>query len=87
MEDLEKIEPKTKNFVGVIDRLGLSGKVKKILVIQTSETDNLKRAARNVAGVSITTAQRLNTYDILNARQLIFVKAAVEELSKRLVEN
>ncbi len=86
LEGLEKIEPKTKNFIGVIDSLGFNQETKKILVIQAMETENLKRAARNVEGISLTTTQRLNTYEVLNNRQLLFMKGAIEELNKRFLE-
>ncbi len=85
LEGFEKIEPKTKNFVSAIDKLGLNSKKKKILLITASEVENLKRASRNIEGVSLTAAKRLNTYDILNNRQLLFMKEAIEELKTRVL--
>lgn len=82
LQGIEKIEPKTKKFLSVIDKLGLNNKKKKILVIASSEIENLKRAGRNIEGMTLTVAKRLNTYDILNNRQLLIAKEAIEELKK-----
>lgn len=87
LQDLEKLEPKTKKFAEVIKNLGLENRKKKILLITAAETKNLKRAAQNIEGVSITAAQRLNTYDILNHRQLIFMKEAIEKLSEHFLKQ
>ena len=57
LQDLEKLEPKTKKFAEVIKNLGLENKKKKILLITAAETENLKRAAQNIEGVTITAAQ------------------------------
>ncbi len=84
LQGIENIEPKTKTFLSIIDKLGLNDKKKKILIIASSEIENLKRAGRNVEGVTMTAVKRLNTYDILNNRQLLFMKEAVEELKKTL---
>jgi large subunit ribosomal protein L4 len=87
LQDLEKLEPKTKKFAEVIKNLGLENKKKKVLLITAAETENLKRAAQNIEGVTITAAQRLNTYDILNHRQLIFMKQALEKLSQHFLKQ
>lgn len=86
LQGIEKIEPKTKKFISAIDKLGLNNKNKKILLITSSEIENLKRAARNIEGVSITSANRLNTYDILNHQHILFMKEAIEQLRKTFVE-
>ncbi len=86
LQDLEKIEPKTKKFTEVIKNLGLEHKKKKILLITDAEVENLKRAARNIEGVTVAAAQRLNTYDILNNRELIFMRGAIEKLSQHFLK-
>lgn len=85
LQGIEKLEPKTKNFVKTINKLGLDNK-KKILIITPYKIENLKRAASNVEGISITAANRLNAYDILNNRQLLFIREAVEELKKTFLK-
>ena len=47
-------------------------------VLVTPEVDmNVVKSARNIPGVSATTAKLINVYDILNAKQLIVDKAAL----------
>ena len=47
-------------------------------VLGTPEVDmNVVKSARNIPGVSATTAKLINVYDILNAKQLIVDKAAL----------
>lgn len=82
VQGIEKIEPKTKKFLNVIDKLGLNNKKKKLLFIAPTEIENVRRAGRNIEGISMTIAKRLNTYDILNNRQILFMKEAIEELKK-----
>ncbi len=87
LQGFEKIEPKTKKFINAMDKLGLNGKRKKILIITGAEIENLKRGARNVEGVSITAAIRLNTYDILSHWQVLFMKDAIVELKNRFLDK
>ncbi len=87
LQGMEKIEPKTKIFLNVIGKLGLNNDKKKILVIAPSEIENLKRAGRNIEGVTLTVANRLSTYDILNNRQLLFMKDSIEELKKTFLKD
>lgn len=83
----EKIEPKTKKFVGSLSKLGFEEKKRKLLVISANEIENLKRAAGNVEGVTMTVVKRLNTYDVLNNRNLLIMKDAVEELKSHLLKK
>ena len=47
-------------------------------VLVTPEVNmNVVKSARNIPGVSTTTAKLINVYDILNANQLIVDKAAL----------
>lgn len=84
---IEKLEPKTKKFIAVIDKLGLNDKKKKILFITSSDIENLRRAAGNVEGVAIANAKRLSTYDILNNRNLVILKESIDELKKHYLEK
>jgi len=89
IQGLDKIEPKTKKFTSIIDKLGLTEKKKnkKILLITSSEIENLKRAARNVAGITIAGAKRLNTYDILGSHYLLFMKDAISEMEGHFLKS
>ncbi len=79
-----KLAPKTKEMVSVLEKLTLSdrkkGVLKKVLFVQAKEAENVKRAARNIAGVTLVNATQLNAYDVLNYRRILFAKEALEEL-------
>jgi large subunit ribosomal protein L4 len=81
VDEIKLASPKTKEFVGVVNRLGLEGTT--LFVIGASDT-TVERAARNVAGVGLTTGSRLNTYDVLKYDKLVFTKGAFEQIEARL---
>ncbi len=71
---------KTKAFKGFLDAVKCDGKA----VVITPEVDQtIVRSARNIPGVSTTTARLLNVYDIVNAKYLVIDQnalAAIEEV-------
>lgn len=74
-------EPKTKRVVDILKKLNLpEGSV---LVTEAADPV-LLRAARNVAGLQICRAENLNSYGALLAKRLVFTRAALEQVSKRL---
>jgi large subunit ribosomal protein L4 len=77
---VEAMEPKTKNFVGTLKSLNISDN--KVLLVMPSELTNVKRATKNIQGVTTTVAGRLNAWDVLKSRQIIFAKDAVAEMKK-----
>ena len=82
VEDLQLASPKTKEFVKVINALDLTGTT--LLVSNSDENKNLSLAARNIAGVTLTTGDLLNTYDVLRPDKLLFTKSAFEQVEARL---
>ena len=64
-------EIKTKTFQGFLNAV----QSKKAVVV--TECPKVVKSARNIPGVSATTAKLINVYDILNAKQLIVDKAAL----------
>lgn len=84
VDGLTKIEPKTKKFVGLIESIKLNEKKKKVLLVTSGAFDNLKRAARNVEGITIANVKTLNTYEVLNSRHMLFMKEAIAEMEKNL---
>ena len=82
VEDLKLATPKTKDFVKVINALDLTGTT--LLVSSGEENKNLSLAARNIVGVSLTTSDSLNTYDVLRPDKLVFTKSAFEKVEARL---
>ncbi|MDK2955111.1 MAG: large subunit ribosomal protein [Desulfovibrionales bacterium] len=73
-------EIKTKGFAKVAADLGL----KKALIVFKDLDNNLVLSARNIPGVTTLSADQLNVYDVLRHPQLVFLKAAVEDVQERL---
>jgi len=85
LSGLDVLEPKTKQFVAAIQKLGVDGKKQKLLIITGSEQENVKLASRNIEGVTVSIVQRLNAYDILKTKQLLLAKEAIEEMQKHFL--
>lgn len=82
---LEKLEPKTKAMVNVLKSLALveTQSAKKLLLVIDEQSKNVVLAARNIEGISITDAYRLNTYNVLTAKHILFMENAIMNLEKR----
>ena len=85
VDDLKLASPKSKDFVKVIHALELTGTT--LLVSCGAENKNLTLAARNIAGVTLTTSDSLNTYDVLRPDKLVFTKSAFEQVEARLTKE
>jgi large subunit ribosomal protein L4 len=81
VDDLGLDSPKTKDFIEVLNKFGLSGTA---LVVAPSIEQNLQRATRNLQQVEVTTADFLNTYQVLRSDKLLFTRGAFEKLEERL---
>ena len=81
IDDLKISSPKTKEFVAVMAALDLKGTT---LIVSPDVDKNLALASRNVAKVTFTTSDSLNTYDVLRPSKLLFTRGAFEKLEARL---
>lgn len=72
--------PKTKNYVAMLDNLKLTGK--NLLFVVAESNKNVSLSSRNLQGVSIVTADTLNTYQIMKATSLV-----ITEDSLALIDN
>ena len=81
VDDIKLDSAKTKNFVGILSALDLTGSA--LIVSQTTDK-NLALASRNVPNVALTTSESLNTYDVLHPDKLVFTKSAFEKIEARL---
>ena len=79
LEDFTFDTPKTKQIVDLKNKLNISNK-KSLLVLQ-NENKNIYLSLRNLERSEVTTANKLNTYDILNAQSLVLTEGAVEVLN------
>lgn len=81
VDDIKLSSPKTKEFLGVIKALELTGTT---LVVSNGDDKNLTLAARNVQKVALATSATLNTYDVLRPSKLVFTRSAFEKVEARL---
>lgn len=87
LSGLEKIEPKTKLFIDVLNKLGLNDDKKKILLVTADELVSVKRSANNVPGVIVNIAPRLNAYEVLNTKRIVFLQDAIAALQPKEVKE
>lgn len=85
LSGLEAMEPKTKQFVAAMKNLDLLEK--KLLLVMADDLKSVKRASKNVQGVSSTAVKRLNAYDVLNNKHVVVMKDAVEEMKKHFLTS
>lgn len=81
VDDLKISSPKTKGFVGLMAALELKGTT---LIVSPDVDKNITLASRNVADVTFTTSDSLNTYDVLRPDKLLFTRGAFEKIEARL---
>ena len=84
VDDLKLASHKTKDFVKIINTMDLSGGTTLVVSAGGADDQNLARASRNIAGVTLTTGTDLNTYDVLRPDKLLFTKSAFEQVEARL---
>ena len=80
LEDFTFENPKTKNFTELLKNFQLTGK-KTLLVVAKSE-ENVFLSARNLKRVKVINAADLNTYEILDATQLLITAGSIKEIEK-----
>ena len=80
VEDFNFETPKTREFATVLSALNLQGR--KTLMVLPENNQNLVLSARNLKKAKVTRASDLNTYDILNAQNLVFLVSSVSEVEK-----
>jgi large subunit ribosomal protein L4 len=78
LEDFSFEAPKTKNFVDLMKNLKLEDK--KTLLVLGDTNKNVYLSSRNLQGAKVVKASDLNTYDILNAENLILAESSVKVL-------
>lgn len=76
LEDFNFEAPKTKNFVDLIKNLNLDSK--KTLFVIGSKNDNVYLSSRNLPKSKVITASDINTYDILNADNVVLAESSVK---------
>lgn len=71
--------PKTKRAVGVLDAVGLEGRVL-VVLDAPSEAGAVERSFRNLPRIRVAYAGGLGTYDVLLADRILFTVAALDAI-------
>ncbi|NJY63119.1 50S ribosomal protein L4 [Salinimicrobium sp. CDJ15-81-2] len=82
VEDFSFDTPKTKNFIDVLNALGLAGK--KSLIVLGDSNKNVYLSSRNLKASEVISASELSTYKILNANNLVFLEGSLEGIELNL---
>lgn len=70
--------PRTKDYVQFLNDMNLTGR--KTLLILPDLDANVVLSSRNVEKAKVTTAAQVNTYDLMNADQLLISEAALSTI-------
>ena len=82
VEDFTFEAPKTKKMVEMLGNLHAADK--KSLVVIESQNNFVFLSSRNLQGVKVVTVSELNTYDIMNAANVIVTEGSMNEINRVL---
>lgn len=84
LEDFEFETPKTKQYIQLLNSLSLNDK--KTLLVLPNNNRNIILSGRNVPNTKVMTADKINTYDVLHADNVIFLESSVSIVEKILTK-
>jgi len=80
LEDFTLEVPKTKELMTIGNNLSITNK--KSLFVLPEENKNIYLSSRNLQGVSVVIASELNTYQIMNAKKIVFLESSVGKIEE-----
>ncbi len=80
LDDMKMDAPSTKGYVNILQNLGVAEK--KTLVVLSEADKNIYLSSRNIPKTHVMPANEINTYDILNADNLVFTAAALKSVEE-----
>jgi len=83
-EDFGMESPKTKQYMNILKSLSLADK--KTLVVVSEDNKGLYLSSRNLPKNKVITAAELNTYDILNATNLLLTESSLPIIENNLLK-
>ncbi len=81
LDELKVVDHKTKNFIAILDKLKVSGKI--LIVVQDYE-ENILKATGNIDKLLLIKAASVNVYQLLHYTHIFFTKDAMEEFTGRI---
>jgi large subunit ribosomal protein L4 len=85
LEDFQMESPKTKAFLEILNNLKVNDK--KTLIIVAESNKNIYLSSRNLSLSKVVTVSELNTYDILNATNLVLAEGSLKAIEETLLSN
>jgi large subunit ribosomal protein L4 len=82
LEDLNFDLPKTKQYLDLLKGLDVSNK--KTLLVLGTDNKNIYLSSRNIKRTKVVTADKLNTYDLLHADNLLLSESSLERIENLL---
>lgn len=82
VEDFTLEAPKTKEYLKMLTALAVADK--KTLFVLPENNNNVVLSGRNIKNTKVVTADKLNTYDVLNADNLILSEGSIEKIDNLL---
>ena len=81
VDQWELTAPKTKLLAAALKKMNIT---RGALLVTTEGSRNLALAARNLSGVAVAAASRVNTYQVLRYPHLVVSQAALAQLQQRI---
>jgi len=82
LDDITFDSPKTKSYLEMLSSLKLDGK--KTLLLTPDHNSNVYLSSRNILNAEVMNVSDVNTYNILNANNLILVGGSIDKLKETL---
>lgn len=89
VKGLETIAPKTKLMAEVLENLEIKKTAKVLLIMPKAgtESQNVYRAARNIEGLEILSANALNAYKVLDNALILLMKDSIDSLKNTFLRK
>ena len=84
IEDIKLENPKTKEIALIINNISLDGTA---LLVISSKDDAVKRAARNLPGITVVKNDQLTAWNVLKYRYLIINQTSLSELKAKFSKS
>ncbi|MBU2651881.1 MAG: 50S ribosomal protein L4 [Bacteroidetes bacterium] len=84
LEDFSFEAPKTKDYISMLSKFNVIDK--KTLLVLHEVDNNVILSSRNLKKAKVVQANSLNTYDILNANNLLISESSIKEIEKILAQ-
>ena len=83
----ENVASKTKTMATVFEKLGFPLKGRNVLLVLPKDMEAVFKGARNLKGIEVTTAGRLNTYEVLSYKNLVVMQDALKVMEEAFLKQ